>query len=398
MRGSSKCSIPVLIVTACRPAILVRFCAVVGSLLVSQSIVGAHAESVNLGSSSCSYNFYQRGCADAEAFGLLFGNGFAGRCTGSFQSVQKDGTPAFGFCNTDIWSDDKCLSNMADMRHYALTGQCAADTVSAGRTWYMENGYPDGYQGGNIVTFGPGSVNEDGAYVGNLDRKRQCVVILKDKPKVWGISPVSQGNYEYVFSEGACSVLGPDHPVNQRRTALGRRSPSPPSDVPDLPDSPRGAPKVNPCGRSLRGQVANGALGFAGGFAGEMAAQNGYGNVAMGVGLGVSGAGGYAAGGIRGGATNLLSSGVGIGAEMGASGLGLNETQAAAAGRLAGIGTSFTGGLGGFYTNSVGMVSSDLGSIGHSWSVATSNGMSTAEFAYTTASLMPHYWGQMLGW
>jgi hypothetical protein len=163
------------------------------------------------------------------------------------------------------------------------------------------------------------------------------------------------------------------------------------------PLDPRAAPKGKPGGASWRGQVTNGALGFAGGFAGEMAAQNGYGGVALGVGLGMSGVGGYAAGGIKGGAINLGSSALGLGAEKGAAALGYNETQAAAAGRMAGIATSFSGGLPGFYTYATQTASSDLGSIGYSWSVATSNGMSTSEFAYETVTNIPHYWGQMFG-
>jgi hypothetical protein len=176
-----------------------------------------------------------------------------------------------------------------------------------------------------------------------------------------------------------------------------------PSGDPDIPTAPLGAPKgkvgrVNLGGGTWRGQVTNGALGFAGGFAGEMAAQNGYGGVALGVGLGMSGVGGYAAGGLPGAGVNVASSGIGMGVEYGVSALGYNETQAAAAGRLSGIGTSFaSGGLPGFYSYATQTAASDLGSIGYSWSVATSNGMSTAEFAYETVTNIPHYWGQMFG-
>jgi hypothetical protein len=83
--------------------------------------------------------------------------------------------------------------------------------------------------------------------------------------------------------------------------------------------------------------------------------------------------------------------------ENGASYMGANETQAAALGRLSGLATSASGGLAGVTTYAVSTAASDIGSIGGSWAMATSNGMSTSEFAYETVTNIPHYWGQMFG-
>jgi hypothetical protein len=138
---------------------------------------------------------------------------------------------------------------------------------------------------------------------------------------------------------------------------------------------------------------------FVGGFVGEVANQNGYGDVATAANIGIAGAGAYATSGLQGVGTMGLGMGVNIAGSYAMSAAGANDMQAEAVGRLAGVAAAGArAGPAGAVAYGVTVAAGDIGSIAGSGATYVANGGTWSGFASETIGNYGYYFGQYFGW